>query len=386
MDMMSLLMKRLLRPLLNKMASLVGIPNIYDRLNSLEIKTSLNSPSADAFTMMERRTIDLAMSQIVPLREQILNQYSQLEQDITTASAHSENRLQNLNESLVSYADAKQEQNTNAIVDFTQNQARVIAEIRQSFETIRRQVGETSSKLEKPRTEPAQSVYPIDDKIIDDSLYVALENHFRGSRDVVSQRQRDYLPMLPTDITASHPLIDLGCGRGEWLQVLQKENIPAIGIDSNAVCIAECREAGLEVIHEGLLEYISQRPDASVGAYTLFQVLEHLPFPVLIETLRQMRRTLVPGGRVIAEVPNAKNLRVSAGTFWIDPTHQRPLFPELLIFLASEIGFTKADGHYTNNLSPNHDLSGLPQGATAALQSVIDAIDGPGDFALIATA
>jgi len=77
---------------------------------------------------------------------------------------------------------------------------------------------------------------------------------------------------------------------------------------------------------------------------------------------------------------------VSAGTFWIDPTHQRPLFPELLIFLASEIGFTKADSHYTNNLSPNHDLSGLPQGATAALQSVIDAIDGPGDFALIATA
>jgi O-antigen chain-terminating methyltransferase len=152
------------------------------------------------------------------------------------------------------------------------------------------------------------------------------------------------------------------------------------------VCIAECREEGLDVIHEGLLEYISQRPDASVGAYTLFQVLEHLPFPVLIETLRQMRRTLVPGGRLIAEVPNAKNLRVSAGTFWIDPTHQRPLFPELLIFLASEIGFAQSNGHYTNNLSPNHDLSGLPQGATTALQSVIDAIDGPGDFALIATA
>ena len=225
MDMMSLLMKRLLRPLLYKMASLVGIPNIYDRLNSLEIKTSLNSPSADAFTMMERRTIDLAMASLTPLRE-----------ELAATTSNNENRIKSLNEALVTYVDAKQEQNTNAIVDFTQNQARVIAEIRQSFDTIRRQVGETSSTLEKPRTEPAQGAYPIDDKIIDDSLYVALENHFRGSRDVVSQRQRDYLPMLPTDITASHPLIDLGCGRGEWLQVLQKENIPAIGIDSNAVC------------------------------------------------------------------------------------------------------------------------------------------------------
>lgn len=368
-------MKRLLRPVLNKMASLVGIPNIYDRLNSLEAQVPPVSPSLDALTMMERRTVDLSMSQITPLRESIIHQ-----------SAHSENRLQSLNESLVSYVDAKHEQIHHSMADFAQKQSSVVADIRQSFDAIRRQVSESSGTLGKPSVEATQVISAPGNFIIDDSLYVALENHFRGSRDVISQRQRDYLPMLPEAITPSQPLIDLGCGRGEWLQVLRKENIPAIGIDSNAVCIAECQEEGLEVIHVGLLEYISQRPDASVGAYTLFQVLEHLPFPVLIETLRQMRRTLVPGGRVIAEVPNAKNLRVSAGTFWIDPTHQRPLFPELLLFLASEIGFIQADGHYTNNLSPNHDLSGLPQGATVAIQSVIDAIDGPGDFALIATA
>lgn len=357
------------------MASLVGIPNIYDRLNWLENQTLPISPSVDALTMMERRTIDLALSQIAPLRN-----------EIAAASSHNENRFQSFNESLVSYVDAKQGQNQQSILDFTQQQASVIAEIRQSFDSIRRQVAEKSNKLENPNVGSSQGASNTNDFIIDDSLYVALENHFRGSRDVVSQRQREYLPMLPAAITTSTPLIDLGCGRGEWLQVLRKENIPAIGIDSNAVCIAECREEGLDVIQEGLLEFISQRPDASVGTYTLFQVLEHLPFPVLLETLRQMRRTLVPGGRLIAEVPNAKNLRVSAGTFWIDPTHQRPLFPELLLFLASEIGFAQADGHYTNNLSPNHDLSGLPQGATVALQSIIDAIDGPGDFALIATA
>jgi O-antigen chain-terminating methyltransferase len=357
------------------MASMLGIANIYNRLDSLEKQVAPVSPSFGAFDIMERRMVDLAMASHSPLRD-----------ELASATLNNENRIKSLNEALVTYVDAKQEQNNQKIIEITNKQSKIIAEIRQSFDTIRRQVTETSITLEKPLIESAQVVYPADTKIIDDSLYVALENHFRGSRDVVTQRQRDYLPMLPAGITSSHPLIDLGCGRGEWLQVLRQENIPAVGIDSNAVCIAECREEGLDVIHEGLLEYISQRPDASVGAYTLFQVLEHLPFPVLIETLRQMRRTLVPGGRLIAEVPNAKNLRVSAGTFWIDPTHQRPLFPELLIFLASEIGFAQADGHYTNNLSPNHDLSGLPQGATVALQSVIDAIDGPGDFALIATA
>jgi O-antigen chain-terminating methyltransferase len=375
-------MKRLLRPVFNKMASMLGIANIYNRLDSLEKQVAPVSPSFGAFDIMERRMVDLAMASHSPLRDELAS----LRDELASATLNNENRLKSLNEALVTYVDAKQEQNNQTIIEITNKQSKIIAETRQSFDTIRRQVAETSITLEKPLIQSAQVVYPANIKIIDDSLYVALENHFRGSRDVVSQRQRDYLPMLPAGITSSHPLVDLGCGRGEWLQVLRQENIPAIGIDSNAVCIAECREEGLDVIHEGLLEYISQRPDASVGAYTLFQVLEHLPFPVLIETLRQMRRTLVPGGRLIAEVPNAKNLRVSAGTFWIDPTHQRPLFPELLIFLASEIGFAQSDGHYTNNLSPNHDLSGLPQGATTALQSVIDAIDGPGDFALIATA
>jgi SAM-dependent methyltransferase len=107
---------------------------------------------------------------------------------------------------------------------------------------------------------------------------------------------------------------------------------------------------------------------------------------VLVDTFRLILRALKPGGVLIAEVPNAKNLRVSAGTFWIDPTHQRPLFPEFLQFLAKELGFSKADGLYVNNLSPVHDLSSLEAPVRHALQSVLDAVDTFGDFALIATA
>ena len=370
------LMKRLLRPLFNKAASMLGVVGVQERLNRLENYVSPAGLDADTFTMMERRITDLAMSQLVPIHD-----------SIAATALHAETRLQDLNAALVAYVDAKQLQNESTIENFIAQQANLISEIRQSVDTIRRQLNATPTTTAASSIAPRENSFVTNDApVIDDALYVALENHFRGSRDAVAQRQQDYLPMLPSVIGTSAPLIDLGCGRGEWLKVTRAHGIPSLGVDSNTVCIAECQEEKLDVVQDDLLHFLAERPNASVGTYTLFQVLEHLPFPVLVDALREMRRTLVPGGRVIAEVPNAKNLRVSAGTFWIDPTHQRPLFPELLLFLAKEVGFAQADGHYTNNLSPNHDLSGLPDGAMNALRSVVDAVDGPGDFALIATA
>ena len=363
-------LKRLVRPLFNKTASLLGIPEVQQRLNDVESAMNASALNENAVRNLERRATDLAMAKLVPLHD-----------ELKAVADHAEIRLMDLNKALVEYVDAKQIQNIDTIEDFKNQQTAKITEIRQSVDTIRRQM----SAAPRPASGPVP-VATTNAPVIDDALYVALENHFRGSRDLVAQRQQDYLPHLPSVISEATPLVDLGCGRGEWLKVLKAQNIAALGVDSNTVCIAECKEENLDVVEEDLLAFLSQRADASVGTYTLFQVLEHLPFPVLVETLREMRRTLVPGGRVIAEVPNAKNLRVSAGTFWIDPTHQRPLFPELLMFLATEVGFSQADGLYTNNLAPQHDLSGLPDGATNALRSVVDAVDGPGDFALIATA
>ena len=364
-------LKRLIRPVFNKTASLLGIPEVQQRLNEVESRVMPTVISADALRNIERRTSDLAMAQVAPLREQL-----------EAVAIHAENRLVDLNKALVEYVDAKQAQNEASFENFRNEQISKVTEIRQSVDTIRRQLSATPKSVSPTTSNAPIAAAPV----IDDALYVALENHFRGSRDLVAQRQQDYLPMLPAVITEATPLIDLGCGRGEWLKVLKSQGIPAIGVDSNTVCIAECKEEDLAVEENDLLSFLSARPNASVGTYTLFQVLEHLPFAILVEALREMRRTLVPGGRVIAEVPNAKNLRVSAGTFWIDPTHQRPLFPELLMFLATEVGFAQADGVYTNNLAPQHDLSGLPDGATNALRSVVDAVDGAGDFALIATA
>ena len=384
------MLKRVLRKVFVRISSLFGIPEIQARLDRLDhdqqqLDRHLNRQNdhVNAFTgQVERRFVDLSGAIRAEFASSISSSLAGLEQRI---GAHFENRLTSLNEALVGHVEALGVQvlaDASSAVASVKNE---VALVRQNLDTVRRRV-EAAGAVPSTAQTRADAPPRDDAPVIDDALYVSLENHFRGSRDLVAERQATYIPMLPTVISASSPVVDLGCGRGEWLAVLASRGIPALGVDSNAVCIAECRENGNNAELADLVGFLRNRPDASVGAYTLFQVLEHLPFPVLLETMREMRRTLVPGGRVIAEVPNAKNLRVTAGTFWIDPTHQRPLYPEFLLFLAQEVGFSSADSLYLNDDSPKLDLSGLPEGARIAMERVLEAIDTARDFALVATA
>jgi SAM-dependent methyltransferase len=403
--------KKLLRPIVNRVARLLGIQQVQHRIDALERVVHEPALNPALFDLLERRIVDLAMARSMVFNESLTEAVSVVKQSLSqtnsalsqTNSALSqtiadteerlthlnavirgdfENRLISLNEALVAYVDAKQIQNTEAISSSEASYGEIISSLRQSIDVIRRQSansGPSAHLINGPQSDSPAF-------IIDDGLYVALENHFRGSRDLVAERQREYLDSLPGTITAETPLVDLGCGRGEWLSVLRDLKIPALGVDSNTVCAEECRENGLAFEQKDLLQFLEARADQSVGAFTMFQVLEHLPFPVLVEALRHIRRTLVPGGLLIAEVPNAKNLRVASGTFWIDPTHQRPLFPELLLFLATEVGFKRSEGRYVNDFSPTHELTGLDEGVEIALKTLLYAVDGPGDFALLATA
>ncbi len=405
------MVKKLLRPIVNRVARLLGIQQVQHRIDALERVVHEPALNPALFDLLERRIVDLAMARSMVFNESLTEAVSVVKQSLSqtnsalsqTNSALSqtiadteerlthlnavirgdfENRLISLNEALVAYVDAKQIQNTEAISSSEASYGEIISSLRQSIDVIRRQSansGPSAHLINGPQSDSPAF-------IIDDGLYVALENHFRGSRDLVAERQREYLDSLPGTITAETPLVDLGCGRGEWLSVLRDLKIPALGVDSNTVCAEECRENGLAFEQKDLLQFLEARADQSVGAFTMFQVLEHLPFPVLVEALRHIRRTLVPGGLLIAEVPNAKNLRVASGTFWIDPTHQRPLFPELLLFLATEVGFKRSEGRYVNDFSPTHELTGLDEGVEIALKTLLYAVDGPGDFALLATA
>lgn len=380
------MVKKLLRPIINRLARLLGIQQVQQRINALESAVHEPALNSALFDLLERRIVDLAMARSMVLNESVKQSLIDAEERLVhlneVTRLENQNHLISLNENLVAYIDAKQLQNTEAILSNEAAYSEIISSLRQSIDVIRRQ--SANAGISAHTVQSPQSNSPA--FVIDDGLYVALENHFRGSRDVVAERQREYLDSLPNTITLETPLVDLGCGRGEWLAVLRDLKIPALGVDSNTVCAEECKENGLAFEQNDLLQFLESRADQSVGAFTMFQVLEHLPFVILVEVLRHIQRTLVPGGLLIAEVPNAKNLRVASGTFWIDPTHQRPLFPELLLFLATEVGFKKSEGRYVNDFSPKHEITGLDQGVEIALKSLLYAVDGPGDFALLATA
>ena len=258
-------------------------------------------------------------------------------------------------------------------------------------EAIQREVAQLQRKIDAARasglsTNSPVVALPTSSPTIDDALYIALEDAFRGDPIVIRARQHQYVPYVQNVVTKDAPLLDIGCGRGEWLQVLKGSNIPATGIDTNAASVQECSAQGLNVLHADAITYLSNAKEKSLGAVTLFQVLEHLPFATMVHLLRLALRALVPGGVLIAEVPNSETLSVGASTFWIDPTHERPLFPGLLKFLATEVGYTSVDGLYSSPLAPEPDFSELAPHVREPLLAMHRQLNGNGDFAIIAVA
>lgn len=171
-------------------------------------------------------------------------------------------------------------------------------------------------------------------------LRVAFDERFRGSPAVIRERLEQYTQIL--DLAALEGVgraVDLGCGRGEWLDVLAAHGIRGYGLDIDAGVATALQSRGHEVVVGDALDHLKTRSDGSLGLVTMFHLVEHLSFDTLLAILREARRTLGPGGVLVAETPNPRNLTVGAAAFYIDPTHQRPLPPELLQFLGEAAGF-----------------------------------------------
>ncbi len=210
-----------------------------------------------------------------------------------------------------------------------------------------------------------------------DAWYVAFEDKFRGPRAEIKRRIQVYLPHVGT-----RTVLDLGCGRGEWLELLREAGHTARGVDGNAAMVAACREMNLDVQHADIVAHLKTLPDAGIGVVTAFHVVEHLPYPVLQELLSEIYRVLRPGGVTILETPNPENLQVGAHRFYSDPTHQRPLPPALLEFLCESAGFVNVVVVRQNPYPSDHRV---PAGEPAALiERFNEFLYGPQDYAVIA--
>jgi len=170
------------------------------------------------------------------------------------------------------------------------------------------------------------------------AIYDAFTDRFRGSTAEVSAKLEGYLPDVRRLVGAGG-VVDLGCGRGEWLTLLRDAGVPSSGVDANPRFVAAGRACGLDIELGDAIGHLQGLPPDSVDMVTAFHVIEHLGTEELLALLDAARWALRPGGCVLLETPNPANLVMAACDFYNDPTHRSPLPSALTEYLVSTQGF-----------------------------------------------
>jgi O-antigen chain-terminating methyltransferase len=212
-----------------------------------------------------------------------------------------------------------------------------------------------------------------------DAMYVSFEDQFRGTREDIKNRVSAYLSLV-TDAGAGSeefPVLDLGCGRGELLELLKENGLVAKGFDLNRIMVQQCMELNLQVEEQEALDGLRRLPANSLGAITGMHLIEHLSYKQMIALFDEALRVIKPGGVVIFETPNPENILVGAYTFYSDPTHKNPLPPNLVKFLVEARGFVQPR---IIRLHPNEKLAET----LSKTPEISPYFAGPQDYAVVA--
>jgi SAM-dependent methyltransferase len=226
-----------------------------------------------------------------------------------------------------------------------------------------------------PRAGPA-AAEPAGQIVFPD--YFAYESRMRGATDVVRDKQRAYVE----DFREAAPVLDLGCGRGEFLALLREAGIEARGVDVDADMVAYARGEGLEVEHIGAVEYLETLKDGSLGGIFAAQLLEHLPAPTVVRVLELAAEKLRPGALLVAETINPVS-PIALRNYFADLTHAQPLVPETLELLARQAGFASVETRFLNE--PDEKLAEPADPTIAAnVRRLNELLFAPLDYAIIA--
>jgi SAM-dependent methyltransferase len=264
---------------------------------------------------------------------------------------------------------------------FAQSLAQLAAEQKAIARAQHQQVAALFREQQNPSPNgsiPVSKRDAVDQRPVLDELYASFENQFRGTPEHIKEGLKVYLPLLK-DAGIASDILDLGCGRGEWLELLREEGLQARGVESNRAMIDNQRGQNPEIIEADALAHLRGLPAGSLSAVTAFHFVEHIGLAQLIDLLDEINRVLKPGGLLIVETPNPKNLVVGACNFYSDPTHHKPLFPETLEFMISHRGFVRTQLQYL------HPVEGSPfQDSSEASQALNSWLFSARDFAIIA--
>jgi SAM-dependent methyltransferase len=201
----------------------------------------------------------------------------------------------------------------------------LIAALDQKIEALRARLNDLSLPLLENRSDIRR----------DDFVYRRMEEGVRGSSAAVAAAVEWYVERA----SGQTPILDLGCGRGEFLERCRERGLDARGIDSNERSIAELRSRGLDVELAEVPEALSGIEPESIGAIFAAHLVEHLPFSQLVTLFAESFRILRSGGLLMIETPNAESLVMSARDLWRDPTHLAPRHKAALVSIGRECGF-----------------------------------------------
>jgi SAM-dependent methyltransferase len=213
---------------------------------------------------------------------------------------------------------------------------------------------------------------------VSSDFYRAFEDRYRGSRQLIKERLKAYTPFITPLLKFDNALetFDLGCGRGEWLELTQELGFKSSGIDLDEGMVQTCSELGLNVKHGEAYPYLMSLKDNSQAIISAFHVVEHISFEELKKWTKEALRALKPGGLLIYETPNPENILVATHDFYLDPTHIKPVPPELLSFIVEHAGFHRVK---VIRLQEDKDLANIED---VTIENVFSSVSP--DYAVIA--
>lgn len=200
-----------------------------------------------------------------------------------------------------------------------------------------------------------------------DFSYFWFEDQHRGPADQVRESLRPFL----LHFQRCRRVVDLGCGRGEFLDLCGSEGVGAYGVDSNEDMVLHCQRLGLEVTQADIIEHLYSLSEKSIDGIFCSQVIEHLPMHTLVSLLRESYRVLKRGTCLVLVTINPRSLFALANNFYLDPTHVRPLPPETIRFLAEDAGFRKLEVSYYAPFGEDYSLLPLPERAGDTVEEKI---------------
>jgi SAM-dependent methyltransferase len=227
--------------------------------------------------------------------------------------------------------------------------------------------GRTAGPVEASGSGQGQSV------ALDAYKYVGFEDRYRGSAEEIRSRLAVYLPCFE----GASDVLDVGCGRGEFLELLRERGISARGIDANPEMVSRCREAGLQVEAADALAYLDALDDASLGGLIATQVVEHFRPDYLVRWLETAYHKLRPGSRLVLETVNPACWGAFFGAYLRDITHAQPLHPDTLSYLLTASGFGRVQVQFVSPYPEPAKLQPAPAGASLPpdLQTLIGAFN-----------